>query len=274
MKSWILMMLVGVSLGLAANSVPAVNTTKLNYAMQRFMGVQKWIETIQVGEMALEEGVDYALLREWLGIACVRSGQPRKAVTHLEKAKEFSPGDQDIKEYLYYAHLGSGRELDASCLLAEIASPKRVVLESIVNPSAVNVDISSGQSNQVDKYRSLDIDGADNVYGEQDLGKSSLYRGVGYKTALLPGTTMTLGYSLMGINKLKQIRTVSDNIDRDYTVNQTDLYVGVTTRLLSGLSLTGAYHGINVNFSSPHASQTEVSPTATYQVAEQNTNLN
>lgn len=273
MKKGIFMMLVGIQLVWATAGAPAVNTRKLDFAMQRFMIAQQWLETIQVGKMALEEGVDYALLRERLGIAYVRSGQPRKAVPHLERAKEFSPADQDVKEYLYYAYLGSGRELDASCLLPEIYPAKRVILESMVNPSVLNMDISSAQSNQSSKYRAIDIDGNDNVYGVQDLGKSSLYQGVGYKTTLLPGTTMTLGYSLMGINKLKQIRTVSENIDRDYTVNQTDLYVGVSARLMSGLSMTGAYHGINVNFSSPQASQTEASPTAPYLVTEQNSNL-
>ncbi|MFQ5447067.1 MAG: hypothetical protein ACE5FF_09035 [Saprospiraceae bacterium] len=74
---------------------------------------KKWKALTELGENALEYGLDYYALRYRLGVAAFEQKTYWRSTRHFEKALHFNSADSVSQEYLYYAYLFSGREDEA-----------------------------------------------------------------------------------------------------------------------------------------------------------------
>lgn len=79
-----------------------------------------WDELIQVGDKALDRGIDFYYLRYRLGVAFFEKKNYQKAVTHLRAARNMNSSDSSLNEYLYYALLNSGWAYQANFLLSKL----------------------------------------------------------------------------------------------------------------------------------------------------------
>jgi hypothetical protein len=68
---------------------------------------QQWDSVINIGNEALEDGIDYYYLRMRIGVAYYEKKQYRLAEPHFLKALKFNSSDDYAKEYLYYCYLYS-----------------------------------------------------------------------------------------------------------------------------------------------------------------------
>lgn len=70
----------------------------------------KWNELINLGNDAIDRGIDYKYLRQRVGYASFVSGDYYKSRSDFEKALSFDSYDQFTLEYLYYSILNTGKE--------------------------------------------------------------------------------------------------------------------------------------------------------------------
>jgi hypothetical protein len=84
-------------------------------------------QLLKTGKEALNAGFDYYYLRMRMGIALYNQKKYRLAVSHFEKALEYSDNDI-VREYIYYAALWGGEPLRAQKLSADMSTALKVKL--------------------------------------------------------------------------------------------------------------------------------------------------
>jgi hypothetical protein len=144
----------------------------------------------------------------------------------------------------------SGRQAEALILSKSMSEELQKRLNSskkLVN----NIYYEGGyaHSNNIKKNKNNDVDGANNIYGDADLLNNTLYNQIGMKLNLSPRVNMYLGYTNLNISKLKQIQQRDSLKDwDDYTLKQNAGYVNFDFHLNKGVTITPAFHYINVGF--------------------------
>jgi len=88
---------------------------------------KQWKELLETGRKALKKGYDFYYLRMRMGIAAYEKKNYVRAIHHFRKALIFSKNDPLALEYLYYAYLFTGRDIEAGRLTERM--PVAVVKE-------------------------------------------------------------------------------------------------------------------------------------------------
>jgi hypothetical protein len=161
-------------------------------------------KVIETGNMALENGLDFYLLRYRLGIAYYVMKNYTNASLHLEKALSFDSNDFLLKEYLYYSFLNSQQEEKAyqlaetfSANLKELVEYKPKFFKSIALENGI---LNSDNFNQ---FKNADIKGEDN-YG----------RGIFYSNVLFLNTLIVnqISANFKLYNNLSYVSNTSNEI--------------------------------------------------------------
>jgi len=69
-----------------------------------------WTKLTELGQSAIDNGIDYKFLRQRLGHAAFINGNYYLSATHFEKALSFDSFDQFSLEYMYYSYMNRGKE--------------------------------------------------------------------------------------------------------------------------------------------------------------------
>lgn len=262
----------------------SVDTKTYNYYM-----LQKWDSLIIEGKAALKKNIDYYNLRMRLGIAYFEKKDFNTAATHFLKAYNYSDKTDTISlEDLYFSHLYAGNETQARAITKFFSNTmlKRLNIKNKLSINNIYFENAYTFSNNEKQNASLDIDGLENIYGEQDRSNDGLYEHLGFKIKAGKYLSFYQGVNYIGINKNKQIqfeKQVFTGFDRKntyktkilqnktyhdttytsirqyeladtllknkYKLNQIDYYGNCDIQLTNGIKITPAIHLMNVQYS-------------------------
>lgn len=262
-----------------------VDTKTYNYYIQ-----QKWDSLIIEGKTGLRKDIDYYNLRMRLGIAFFEKKDFINAATHFQMAFNYSDESDTVSlEDLYFSHLYAGNETQARAITKFF--PKTMLLRLKIKTKFAldNVYFESGYtlSNNEKENGSIDIDGKENLYGEQDRSNNGMYDHLGVKLKAGKFLSIYQGVNYIGIDKQKQFqygKSVITGFERKYTyktlarnneiyydtiyssirkngvsdtvlkqsykLNQIDYYANCDIQFTNGIKITPAIHLMNVQFSS------------------------
>lgn len=218
-----------------------------------------WSELIEYGNKALSKGYDYFYLRMRIGIAYYVQKKYMNAVKHFERGVNFNSSDNTALEYLYYSYLFSGRSNEARALTTRFPSglkenikpPKNKIIESVYTEGGI------AWSSLNINFKNIDIAWPAENYGESNITQNMQYWHVGLNHQIGSKWSVYQGYSNIGIDYIRHIKTrdphlhVIDTLD-NYTLSQHDYYISIN-RQFKYFSLSPAFHLINVGFGKMNA---------------------
>jgi tetratricopeptide (TPR) repeat protein len=226
-----------------ANSAVAEQTSLQLYYSGSWQKLEKF------GEKAISKGFDYFHIRMRTGIACFEQKKHIKAIKHFEKAIYFNSSDTLALEYLYYSYVFAGRGNEARALIASlpgslknrIKPPKNKAIESIYAEGGI------GLSNLNNIYKTIDLDGQFNIYGETNINKTMRYLHIGTSHELGRKLSLYQGYSNIGIECVRGFKIGNNDTFDTYNLTQHDYYISAIGQL-KHFTISPAFHFINVNF--------------------------
>jgi len=235
----------------------------------------KWKELTLLAKKAIREGTDYFYLRLRNGIAFYNLGNYMQAETNLLEALEFNPGDRTAIEYLYYCYLMQNKGNKALSLLEQAPGSLRLKLKELYPPrfSFIHMDGGTFLSNQDNKYKSYDLDGKDDIYGEADIFNKAYYFSAGGQWFTAPVFSAYLGYTFLTLDRNKHIMSGDTvMIDHPYKVDQHQLYLSGTLYAGNGFSITPAFHFLNYRMNTVFAVYDSINYSYTFPDTSVNTN--
>ncbi|MCX6231554.1 MAG: hypothetical protein NTZ33_08420 [Bacteroidetes bacterium] len=230
-------------------NIKAQETTKNIEQITLTLYLQKdYNKLIEVGELAISEGVDYFYLRYRIGVAYYSNADYRMAAYHFEKAFEFNTDDPANQQYLYYSYLLSGRTTDANYFTTKMND---VVINNVRYKkkyiNSIYVESGVSKSNNIARTTAFDINGPANIYGETDLNSDIFYGHLGMKHDITPRLSIYHGFSHLNIDKRRIICIFDKDTTINYNVSQNEYYINADYQLKNGLKITPAFHYIHVN---------------------------
>jgi tetratricopeptide (TPR) repeat protein len=211
-----------------------------------------WKQLIRLSNQAFRDGYDYYYLRVRAGIACFETGNYMKAALHFREALAFNEKDAVAGEYLYGCYLQLNRTADAIKVFDELpASVREKLKKSLPKIRQANVETGPVLSNQMDSFDTLDLDGADNIYGEADINQDGYYFNAGLSWGFKKGYSVYGGYSLVKLNKTKMAQ-IGDtlSVEDQYPLIQHQFYLNGNIPLGKGFSVMPALNIILDRFES------------------------
>lgn len=238
-------------------SVNAVNIPNSTIAEQESLQLfysKNWKQLTTYGESAIKQGYDYFYMRVRVGIAYYEQKKYIKAIKHFEKALKFNSSDALTQEYLYYSYIFAGRSGEARALKSVfsddlnnyIKPPKNKIVESISTEGGYTT------TNLNNQFSTVDLDGADNIYGEANLMKSMTYFNIGINHQISNKISLYHTYSNIQIDFLRDIKFNQKDTTDNYKLTQHDYYIAAAAQW-SGFNISPAFHLINVGFAKMNA---------------------
>lgn len=119
--------------------------------------------TIQLGNQAIKQGIDYYFLRYRIGVSYFEKTNYEAAIRHLEKAKEFDSKDPVMLEYLYYSYIYTNRKEKATELLAILPDDLKAKLNH-KSPifESISAEIGTLTTNNFDTFKNANLRGTTN----------------------------------------------------------------------------------------------------------------
>jgi hypothetical protein len=216
---------------------------------------QQWQQLIRLGERAIENGIESYLIRVRTGIAYYELEQYAEAIPHLRKAVDTGNSDGVTKEYLYYSYIFMGREEDANDVFFDMSDSRQQKIKSHTNDfiSDLSGGIAYSFSNDESNNSGIDLDGAENVYGEQTLNGNQFYFDVGLSQLPTRWLKINYAFSYLDIDRQKQFMFNDERITDGYKQKQWQLYNELSFRAAEGLVICPSGHYINSKETSPKA---------------------
>lgn len=221
------------------------NAEKISYDL---FSKGKWNELISFSENALKKNIDFIFLRVRLGIAYYETEKYFDAIVHLKKAFDLGYETPSAIEYLYYSYLQAGRQEDADFYFYRLPKNKRDRIKPQDN-SFMNkfyADGGFGFSNDKSKNENTDIDGSDNIYGEQLINKNYFFISLGFKQLPLRWLNLTYNYNYLDLKKAKVIKYNDVSITDDYKQQQQQFYLKFDIRAGDGFVISPSGHYVFV----------------------------
>jgi len=173
--------------------------------------------TIQIGNEALKQNIDFYFLRYRLGVSYYETKNYEQAVTHLEKAKATDSSDPVLLEYLYYAYVFCNR-IEKSELLATSFTPElkaKVGYKGHLFKS-VSVEFGGLRSSNNNKFKNKDLK------GNNPSGRGTFYADVDFSNLVLENQFSPRFKILNGFSYVSN--TSNDLIQQTFPTPRTDSY--------------------------------------------------
>ncbi len=169
--------------------------------------------TIQIGNKALKQNIDFYFLRYRLGVSYYETKNYEQAVTHLEKAKATENSDPVLLEYLYYAYVFCNR-IEKSELLATTFSPELKAKVGYKNQLFKSVSAEFGllRTNNNNKY----------LKGSNPNARGTFYSDVEFSNVVLENQFSPRFKVLNGFSYVSN--TSNDLVQQSFTSPKTDSY--------------------------------------------------
>jgi len=208
-----------------------------------------WGDLREVGNTAIENGIDFYYLRMRMGISYYQEKNYMSAVSHFEKAVVFSPKDSTALEYLYYSYLFSGQESEANILGKKLSASLRRKT-GYTSPEFFKGIYTEGGYSYNNNYNSIKgngIKGNQGIAGTQNVFKNETYINLSLMHSLGDRVSIFHGYNNIVVNSLRQYdEPIDGRKDFDVSVKQNEYYINLGIYLGKGYNLTTALHYLNV----------------------------
>lgn len=234
---------------LICEAQPIANSAVVEQTSLQLYYSASWQKLEKFGEKAVSKGFDYFHIRMRVGIACFEQKKYIKAIKHFEKAVYFNSTDSLALEYLYYSYMFAGRGNEARALVDmfpeslknRLKPPDNKAFESIYTEGGI------GLSNLNNIYKTIDLDGQFNIYGETNIIKTMSYLHIGTGHQLGRKLSLYQGYSNIGIECVRGFKIGNKDTFDSYHLTQHDYYISAAGQL-KHFTISPAFHFINVNF--------------------------
>lgn len=240
---------------------------KIDVETYELFNKAKWEQLTELGNRALEAGIDFYYLRMRIGIAYYNQRNYMSSISHFKSALEFIPKEPAALEYLYWALVFSGLEREARVLASEMpeklrdgigAKPDRVIHDFYAEGGLMyNGDnIAAPYGNR----------GSDTIiYAEQKPDKNSTYLSVNLN--IIPFSRMTIfqGYNNINISSKKSFASLG-NAPENYELNtrQNEYYLNAGVYAGKGFAISGILHYLNIGVDDVNASVNTTTGGITY----------
>lgn len=206
----------------------------------------KWNELISYCENALIKKIDFIYLRVRLGIAYYETGKYFDAIVNLKKAYDLGYRDPYLTEHLYYSYIQTGRTEDADYYFSKLPVKIKKRIKPLGNQFISEFDINggSGFSNDASENSSTDLDGQDNVYGEQIISDNYFFLNAGFKQLPVNWLNATYNYTFLDLQKTKEIMFNNNKIFDDYSQYQHQFFLKTSIRAGDGFVISTSGHYI------------------------------
>lgn len=206
-----------------------------------------WDELIETGKQALRQGIDFYYLRYRMGIAYYEKGNYHMARHHFEKAHKMNPGDELLKEYLYYSTIYTGREYEASNLaftfspglLNKLMIPRNRTFKQLYFTVSNQSGASSSVTNQFDP--------ATETQGYQTISTGFFLFNAGLEHRVGSRVWFHHAYTYLRKNFFQYY--LDDNtrlINPNDTIYINQYFLGTTALIKSGLDIRTGLHLIHL----------------------------
>ncbi len=218
---------------------------------------QQWKELSRVGERAVDAGVESYLVRVRTGVAYYELEEYARAIPHLRKAVNTGYSDGTVKEKLYYSYKLTGREEDANDVFFDMTDSRQRKLRPLINDFIYDAyggfaySFTSDESNN----GSIDLDGSDNVFGEQTI--SNYKSGFNIGLSQLPIRWLKVSYAFTYVNSERKKEFMYNNLrfTESYRQKQGRLFNEFNFRVMEGLVIAPAGHYVNSKETLPAVTQ-------------------
>jgi len=218
---------------------------------------QQWKELSRVGERAVDAGVESYLVRVRTGVAYYELEEYARAIPHLRKAVDTGYSDGIVKEKLYYSYKLTGRDEDANDVFFDMTDSRQRKLRPLLNDFIYDAfgGFAYSFTNDESNNGSIDLDGNDNVFGEQTISgnKSGFHLGL----SQLPIRWLKVSYAFTYVNSGRQKQFMNNNLryTKSYKQKQGRLFNEFNFRVIEGLVIAPAGQYVNTKETLPAVTQ-------------------
>ena len=219
-----------------------IDTKTYNFYLKK-----NWDSLIVIGNLGIENNIDYFYLRYRLGVAYFNKENYIRASTHFEKALEFNESDNSTLEYLFYCYEYSGKSIEANILRKKHLSifddkKRNKFLNEISLDFAAFTSPSKDYLNE--KLKNLrNVDWADINYT-----KNVLYYGGGLSYYIFRNILITNAYSTLKLENAKEIYIGNQILTDNYSIYQNQAYINADIELSKGLTIITAFHYLLIQY--------------------------
>lgn len=230
-----------------------------------------WNGLIRLNDEINFDSCDFLYLRLRLGIAFYEKQQYYNSTKQFKTALNFDDRNNTALEYLYFAYLYTGQDAEAIAISSKFTSRKKTELE-IKNNEILNVKTCGGiaLSNNQKLNGKIDIDGAENLFGEIDKNKNMYSGSLIFTGKIFSKCLLITGYNYLIVDKSKEIRyyyhVPPQNLGHpptqeesaksikhetktsEYKITQNEFHLGTQIALNKGWKIFPAVHLINYNY--------------------------
>jgi hypothetical protein len=204
----------------------------------------KWDELADVCENAIDDGLDFYLLRFRAGVAYYKKEDYLSAARHFEKAINFNPMDLISMEYLYYSYVFTGRESEELALIYEMPlklKKKLQVYSKFIYGAYAEGGYTFNQefSDQTQRgFMSMP-----NFYNEQRIQNSITYLDIGLMHQLDRNVKVFQSYNNISTAYTHQfLEQFSGPKNFDTKSTQDEYYLNINFNLGKAWNLATAFH--------------------------------
>ncbi len=226
----------------AAFAQDDLSIDSLDKKTEELFAKKQWNEIIILGKRALAVRIESYFLRVRLGIAYFNIKKYFDAIPNFEKAIDIAYPDPEILRYLYLSYIYTGRDEDANFTFYLLPENERERIRPLVNSFVNDLNVGSGLgiSNDIDNNSSIDLDGPDNIYGEQILSGNYFYVSGGIRQIPLKWIGVTYDYAYLKFDRTKQIQFNNEKYSDSYSQKQNQFYNKYDFRIANGLIISPA----------------------------------
>jgi len=213
---------------------------------------QKWNELIRLGELAIEDRIDFYSLRIRLGTAYYKTKNYFPAISNFEKALEIGYDDELIYEYLYYSYMFTDRIEDKNFVFSILSNSKKSQLRPLYNSVIDNVfaETGTGISDDVNQNSEVKPALSGNSFTEEVIFGDYFYFKAGIGQLPFDRLNVSYDYSYYNFKKRREtfLRQGLLNFEStdDYIQKQNRFYNSLDILIDNGFVISPAGHYINL----------------------------
>ena len=191
---------------------------------------EDWKPLIALGKQSLKENIDFYYLKVRMGIAYFKENKMLHAIKLLEEAYEINSYDVVVQEYLYWAYIYGGLELESRLFYTKISLKlkEKIKLEL---PFVTDLDFSILMTNNLDYDEMLKEDAISENNDIRFIPKNYQLFSFGMNHPLSKKVNLFHQLSVMPRNSLQQENDSGELINESYSGNESKYYANLTVSL-------------------------------------------
>jgi len=191
---------------------------------------QDWKPIIEMGKQSRTEGIDFYYLKVRMGIAYFKENKMLSAIQLLEEAYAVDSYDVVVQEYLYWAYIYSGLELESRLFYSKMSKVLKDQI-NLVQPFVSALEFNVLATNNLDYDEMLKEDAASENNDIRFIPKSYQLFSLGMNHPLSKRVNLYHQLSVMPTTSVQQENVADILQNESYKGNESRYYADVTVAL-------------------------------------------